>query len=107
MPIITNKKIAEIASEHYTMCASIGTSTATEQKEREETTLSVTHSLSGGVLKITVRHPDVHNRVFRCSLEVNDPEDADVHTNTLVPDNEKDAFEEGFMTGIINWVNCD
>ena len=81
-------------------------STATEQKERSETTLSVAHSFSGGILKITIRHPAIHNRVFRCSLEVNDAEDADVNTNTLVPDDEKDAFEEGFMTDIINWVNC-
>lgn len=102
--IISNKKIAEFAEEHYVMCASVGSSDAAKQQERMETTLSVTHSFYHGMLKITIRHPTLHNRVFHCSLDVNDADDADVATNTLVPDDEKDAFQEGFMTDIINYI---
>jgi len=98
-----NDKIAEIAGEAYVMCAL----DATEQRNRMETMLKVTSDRCGGTVKIIVRHPTVHTRVFRCSVDLDDIYDADVRTNTIVPDEERDEFQENFMTCLINWLEGD
>lgn len=98
-----NTKITEIAEETYVMSASNGE----EQRRRMETSLKVTSDKHLSTIKIIIRHPTVHNRVFRCSIDLDNIYDADVQTNTLVPDKERDEFQEIFMTNIISWLEGD
>ena len=102
MPIITNEKIEDLAHEVYCEC-SWGNNA--EHTLRMDTKLKVTHDLDCGILRITIRNPTLHNRLFRCSLNVDDPVDeSDVHTNTLCPHDERDTFEEMFMTRLVDWI---
>ena len=98
-----NIKITELAEEAYVMCAG----DAEEQRRRTETSLKVTTDKYLATVKIIIRHPTDHDRVFRCSIDLDDIYDADVRTNTLVPDEERDEFQESFMTNIINWIEGD
>ncbi len=56
----------------------------------------------GGQVKVVIRHPTKHNRVFKVIFETDDIDNCDIVTNTLVDHQYREEFTSRFMTYIFN-----